>query len=352
MAKMENKRLGRTGLYVSEICLGAMTFGSKEMNTWGMPTSGEEESVKIMNAFVEKGGNFIDTANVYGDSEEVIGRWMTTKRRDELVIATKVRGMMGPGPNDQGLSRKHIMSAVDSSLKKLQTPFIDLYQVHTWDTDTPLKETFGALNDLVRVGKIRYIGISNFAGHQLQKIVDLSREMGWEDIVCLQPQYNLLCRSTEWDLLPICQYEGIGVIPWSPLAGGWLSGKYKRGEKQPAQGSRVEWAEKIKWKHTDWSTKNDEHTWSVLDAVNKVAKEANKSVAQVSLRWLIQKPGVTCPIIGAKTVSQLEDNLGCLGWSLTAEQMAELDAASAVPIPYPWGEDYQYSRRRNFNIKK
>jgi len=177
--KMKYNRLGNTGLYVSELCLGGMTFGTTEKNAWGLPTATEQDSIALMNYFVECGGNFIDTADVYGDSEEVIGRWMKTKTRKDLIIATKVRGRVGPGVNDVGLSRQHIMYSVENSLKRLQTDYIDLYQVHSWDIDTPLKETFSALNDLVRAGKIRYVGISNYTGWQLQKAIDLCNQMSW-----------------------------------------------------------------------------------------------------------------------------------------------------------------------------
>jgi len=341
MSVMQSKRLGNTGLMVSEICLGAMTFCAG----WGMPSCDEEESVKIMNTFADKGGNFIDTADIYGNSEEVVGRWLQTRRREDFVIATKVRGMMGKSVNDVGLSRKHIMAGIDSSLRRLQTDYIDLYQIHSWDVDTPLQETFRALDDLVRGGKVRYIGISNYTGRQLQKAVDLVNHMGWAPVTCLQPQYNLLCRTTEWDLIPLCLEEGLGVIPWSPLAGGWLTGKFKKETEVPTEGSRVAWAEKVGWKHTGWKSKQeDERTWDILETLAKVSAETGKSQAQVALRWLIQKPGVTAPIIGARSVGQLVDNLGCVGWTLSTTQMEMLDKASEIPRPYPWGDKWNYSR--------
>jgi len=343
---MEYKRLGNTGLYVSELCLGAMTFGTNDQNNWGMPTALESESVKILDYFVEKGGNFIDTANVYGDSEEVLGRWMKTKNRKDLIIATKVRGIMGTGVNDVGLSRKHIMWSVENSLKRLQTDYIDLLQVHMWDADTPLAETYSTLNDLVRSGKVRYIGVSNYLGYQLQKTIDLTKEMGWEPVVCLQPQYHLLCRSTEWDLVKVCTEGGLGIIPWSPLAGGWLSGKYKKEDAQPIEGSRVAWAESKGWKPTGWnSNKSKDVTWKVLDTIESISKETGKSFSQISLRWLLQKPGVTAPIIGAKNMTQMQDNMGAVGWSLTEEQMKKLDEASFVEPPYPFNSMWLNSRK-------
>lgn len=343
---MEFKKLGKTGCFVSELCLGAMTFGVGDKNSWGMPTANEKDSVDMMNAFVAKGGNFIDTADAYSESEEVIGRWLQTKKREDLVIATKVRGRVGPNINDAGLSRKHILDSVEKSLKKLQTDHIDLLQVHYWDVSTPLAETFRVLDDLVRVGKVRYLGVSNYCGYQLQKSVDLVNAKGWEPVVCLQPQYNLLNRSPEWDLVPVCLEEGVGIIPWSPLAGGWLAGKYTRDTKAPESGSRVEWAEKIGWKPTGFSSKTNDFTWEVLDALKEVATQTGKTVAQVSLRWLMQKPGVTAPIIGAKNVAQLNDNLGVLGWKLTPEQMKKLDDASNIPPPYPWNQPWNLHRER------
>jgi len=341
---MQYKKLGNTGLLVSELCLGTMTVGSQEKNGWGMPTAKEEESFAMLNYFAEKGGNFIDTADIYGDSEEVLGRWLSTKRREDFVIATKVRGRAGPGANDIGLSRKHILSGVENSLKRMKTDYIDLYQVHSWDILTPLSETWSTLNDLVHSGKVRYLGISNYTAWQLQKTVDLCKQMNWEAPVCLQPLYNLIDRSTEWDLATVCQNEGVGIIPWSPLAGGWLSGKITRDMKAPSQGSRVAWAEQMKWKPTDFSTQGNERTWKILDEIQKISQQTGKSFAQISLRWLCQKPGVTSPIIGAKTMDQLKDNMGSIGWQLTAEQMKLLDAASHLDLPYPWNHYSNFAR--------
>jgi aryl-alcohol dehydrogenase-like predicted oxidoreductase len=335
---MEFRFLGKTGLKVSELCLGAMTFGRE---------TSEEDSRSIMDRFVEAGGNFIDTADVYGTgtSEEIVGRWLKDRTRDDVVIATKVRFPMGSGPNDVGLSRKHILAGVKASLRRLGTDHIDLYQVHCWDAFTPLEETLSTLNDLVRSGTVRYIGASNFTGWQLQAALDLSHERGWEPFVCLQPQYNLLCRSTEWEVLAVCQRGGLGVIPWSPLRGGWLSGKYRRGMEAPPEGSRVEEAEAKGWGER-WSVYNNEHTWSLLDALFAVAEAAGKTPAQVALNWLLRKPGVTAPIIGTRTMEQLEANLGATGWALDAQQMAQLDEASAVQPPYPYDFVENAQKRR------
>ena len=327
---MKYRYLGKTGLKVSELCLGAMTFGRENEAT-------EEESFQMMGRFVAAGGNFIDTANVYsnGISEEIVGRWLKRQRRGDFVIATKVRFPMGEGPNDLGLSRKHILSSAEASLRRLQTDYIDLYQVHCWDSKTPLEETLSTLNDLVRKGLVRYLGASNFAGWQLQRAIDVSRENRWEPFVCLQPQYNLLCRSTEWELLPLSQQEGLGVIPWSPLRGGWLSGKFKRGMTAPAEGSRIERAEQKNWSEK-WSAYNNEQTWRTLDGLHEVAGALKRSPAQVAINWLLQKPAVTAPIIGARRMEQLENNLGSVEWSLTSDQVAKLDAASEILPPYPY----------------
>lgn len=325
---INHRFLGNTGLRVSELCLGAMTFG-RELD--------ESASHALLDHFVEAGGNFIDTANVYtrGASEEILGSWLERQDRDSLVIATKVRFPMGDGPNDLGLSRKHILSSVEASLKRLRTDYIDLYQVHAWDDRTPLEETLSTLNELVRAGTVRYLGASNFSGWQLQKAIDLSRARGWVPFVSLQPQYNLLCRSTEWELIPLAQTEGLGVIPWSPLRGGWLSGKFKRGMQAPPEDSRIAKAEGQGWSET-WNRYNNEHTWTILDALFKVAEETNRHPAQVALRWVLERTGITAPIIGARTLEQLETNLGATGWNLSEAQMQQLDKASEVEAPYPY----------------
>ncbi|PFN96370.1 aldo/keto reductase [Bacillus sp. AFS076308] len=335
---MEFRYLGKTGLRVSELCLGTMTFGRE---------TSEQDSFKILDRFVAEGGNFIDTADVYtrGVSEEIVGKWLQGQKRDDVVIATKVRFPMGEGPNDIGLSRKHIMNGVKESLHRLGTDYIDLYQVHGWDPRTPLEETLSTLNDLVREGLVRYIGASNFKGWQLQKAIDISRRNGWEAFVCLQPQYNLLCRATEWELLDVCINEGLGVIPWSPLRGGWLSGKYTKDMVTPPENTRVALAEKEGWGES-WSNYNNEFTWQVLETLYAVAKEAEKTPAQAAINWLLNQPGVTAPIIGARTMEQLEANLGAAGWSLTKEQIDRLNRASDLYVTYPYNQDAINQRNR------
>jgi aryl-alcohol dehydrogenase-like predicted oxidoreductase len=329
---MEYRTLGKTGLTVSELCLGAMTLG-RELS--------EAESMPLLDRFAEAGGSFIDTADVYsrGMSETIVGKWLKGKERDGFAIATKVRfGTDDPAnrrPNRFGLSRKHILSAVEASLKRLQTDHIDLYQVHNWDPATPLEETLAALDDVVRSGKVRYIGASNYTGWQLQKALDLSSANGWARFVSLQPLYNLLDRELEWELLPLCRSEGLGVIPWSPLRGGWLSGKFHRGMDKAPAGTRIELADQRGWSES-WARYGNEHTWSVVDVLTAIAKEAGKSPAQVALRWVAQRPGVTAPIIGARSVEQLQSNLGAVGWRLSDEQVKRLDEVSDKPLPYPY----------------
>lgn len=304
-----------------------MTFGGE---------TDERVAHQMLDAYAEAGGTFIDTANGYtgGASEEILGRWIKRRRRDDFVVATKVFHRVGPGGNDRGNGRKHLLAAVEASLRRLDTDYIDLYQTHVFDEHTPLAETLSTLDKLVTSGKVRFIGASSHSGWQLQKSIDLSRQHGWEPYVCVQPLYNLLDRDVEWELVPLCQQEGLGLIAWSPLRMGMLTGKYRRGMTQPLPQTRIErlddngdWA---------WSRYANEHTWTVLDTVTEIAKETGKSVAQVSLRWVMQRPGVTAPIVGARTFAHFEDNLGAVGWSLTDVQMERLNAVSEPRIPHPY----------------
>lgn len=322
---MDYRLLGRTGLRVSEFCLGAMSFGE---------LADEETSHEILDRFVEAGGTFVDTSNNYsrGASEEILGRWLARRKREDLVIATKVRGQMSDSPTDQGLSRQHIMKSVEESLRRLQTDYIDLYQIHYWDPDTPLDETLSTLDMLVRSGKVRYVGASNVKGYQLQKALGLADKHGWEPFVSLQPCYNLLVREIEWELIPLCRTEGVGVLPFSPLAKGWLSGRYGRGMSEPPADSRIA----SSGGRMKWDEYGTEQTWTVLDALHAVASETGHTAAQVALNWLRDAPGVTAPIVGARSPEQLDDSLGAAGWSLEPEQRARLDKASARPAPYPY----------------
>jgi aryl-alcohol dehydrogenase-like predicted oxidoreductase len=333
---MNYRFMGRTGLKVAEICLGTQTFG------WG---ADDVAAHALADKYVDAGGNFFDTSNIYnkGESERILGAWLKSRgSRGRQVIATKVFFPTGEGPNDTGLSRKHIFDQIDASLRRLQTDYVDLYQMHCFDASTPLEETLRALDDLVRAGKVRYIGASNYTPSQLTRAIMLSECRIWVRFDCLQAEYSLLVRSTEWELLPLCRSEGIGLIAWSPLAGGWLSGKYRRGEAPPPE-SRVGRADR--WDDLP-EQRETERTWRIVDALREIARARGVPPAQVALNWLLQKPGVTAPIIGARTVAQLKENLGSSGWALTAEELAQLDAASAIPLPSPYNFVDRYTRRR------
>ena len=322
--RVEYRRLGETGLMVSELCLGGMTFGRE---------ADEGASQKLIARFLEAGGNFVDTADVYSDgvSEEITGKAIRPVR-DDVVLATKVRFPMGDGPNDVGLSRKHITGACEGSLRRLGSDYIDLYQVHCWDAATPLEETLSALSDLVRAGKVRYIGVSNFTAWQIMKSVALSDALGFERFVSLQPQYSLIERNVEYEILPACLEEGLGVIPWSPLGGGFLSGKYRRGSRPP-EDSRIAGAEEHMEEY--WDRRATERNWAVLDVVGEISEATGRSYAQIALNWLLRQPAVTAPIIGARTMEQLEDNLGTSGWELDEGQATRLSEVSALEDTYP-----------------
>jgi len=328
---MQYRTLGGTGTVVSAQCLGAMTFGNE---------SREEVAHAQLDRFVEAGGNLVDTANVYsrGVSEEIIGRWQKARPglRDQLVIATKGRFPMGDGPNDAGLTRTNLSRALDASLRRLQVDAIDLYQAHAWDPLTPIEETLGFFDDAVRAGKIRYAGVSNFLGWQLQKAALLTQFRGLAPIVTLQPQYNLLVRDIEFELVDVCRNERIGILPWSPLAGGWLSGKYAR-DHALAGATRL--GEDPERGMEAYAPRNaQERTWQVIDAVRQVAEGRGISMAQVALAWLADRPAVTSVILGARTVEQLDDNLGAADLHLSDEETAQLTAVSAAIVAdYPYG---------------
>lgn len=338
---MEHRLLGRSGCSVSTLALGTMTLGSE---------TDEDGSRAQLDAFVAAGGNLIDTADVYsgGASEEIVGRWLATSSpevRDAVVIATKGRFRMGPDANDLGLSRRHLQRAVDGSLRRLGVDCIDLYQVHAWDPMTPLDETLRALDDMVRVGKIRYVGLSNFTGWQIQKAVGLARMHGLAAPITLQPQYNLLVREIEWEIVPACLDAGLGLLPWSPLGGGWLTGKYQR-DTAPVGATRLgEDPDRGVEAYSRRSTQD--RTWDVIDVVRRVADERGASMAQVALAWLVDRPGVTSVILGARTVDQLQDNLAAATLHLHPAETAALDVASdPSPVDYPYGGPGEEQRSR------
>jgi aryl-alcohol dehydrogenase-like predicted oxidoreductase len=318
---------------VSELCLGAMTFGRE---------TDASTSTQMIDRFLEAGGNFIDTADVYngGQAEEIVGAAIKDRRQD-VILATKVRFRTGPGANEIGLSRRHIVEGCEASLRRLQTDYIDLYQVHCWDPYTALEETLGALDTLVQAGKVRSIGVSNFTGWQLMKALSISDARGLARFACLQPRYNLVDRYIELELLPLCREESLAIIPWSPLAGGFLTGKYRR-DSMPAEG-RITSAE-THWPEHMQNQAATERSWRTLDTVLDIAQARGKTASQVALAWVAAQPGVTAPIIGARTLAQLEDNLGCVGFVLTADELDRLNAASALEYIYPYSfiRDFGY----------
>jgi len=328
---MQYRRLGNSGCIVSEFALGAMTFGDE---------ADEKTSGRIIAAYRDAGGNFIDTANVYsqGISEEITGRWLAANQDEaqQIVLTTKARFPMGNGPNDLGLSRRHLTRALDASLARLQVDHIDLYQMHAWDALTPLEETLRFLDDAIRAGKIGYYGFSNYLGWQVTKAAHIAHAANMAPPVTLQPQYNLLVRGIEHEIVPACLDAGIGLLPWSPLGGGWLTGKYKR-DKVPTGVSRL--GDNPNRGMEAYGPRNDDaRTWEVIAEVERIAAAHGASMPQVSLAWLKQKPAVTSVILGARTTAQLADNLGAAGLVLTGEDVAALDAVSTPPTTvYPYG---------------
>lgn len=333
---MEYRRLGKSGLEVSSLCLGAMTFGEADDKSFMHGVSASEAtSFQIMDAAREAGVNFIDTADVYGQdglSERVVGRWMAERKsRDETVLATKFRFRMAPGANGTGASRLRILRTVEASLKRLGTDRIDLYQIHMQDIDTPEEETMRALDDLVRAGKVLYLGCSNYAAYRLVESLWTSDRLHLDRFVSLQAQYSLVARELEREHVPLTQRFGLGILPWSPLAAGFLSGKYKRNEKAPS-GSRFA---SDRWSQ-NYARYDSDRNWKTLAAVEAVAKETGATLSQVSLAWLLGKPTVTSVIFGARTLEQLKDNLGAASTKLTPAQIKTLDDASAPELGYPY----------------
>jgi aryl-alcohol dehydrogenase-like predicted oxidoreductase len=304
-----------------------MTFGRE---------APESDSVEMLDRYLDAGGNFLDTANVYGAgaSEEILGRVFAARPglRDSLVLATKFRMPTSESRNDMGGSRRHIRSAVEQSLQRLQTDWIDLYQMHAWDPHTPLEETLSTLDDLVHEGKVRYIGASNYAGWQLATALGTAALHNWTPFVSLQPQYSLVSRDIERELLPLCGYAGLAVLPWSPLGGGMLTGKYRKGEDPPADSRAGDTSPSAYLTRKRLHDRNHE----IADTVGKVAAELGKTPAQIALNWVVTRPGVTSTILGARTLTQLDDNLGALGWELDEEHERVLEDASALEMGYPY----------------
>ena len=328
---MHHRTLGQSGTVVTSLCLGTMTFGAE---------SDEATAFAMMDAYAEAGGNFLDTADVYsqGLSEEITGRWLAARPAlaAQMVIATKARFPMGAGPNDLGLSRRHLAQALDATLRRLAIDRIDLYQMHAWDALTPVEETMRFLDDATSAGKIAYWGVSNWLGWQIAKSVQIARYQGWTAPVTLQPQYNLLARDIEHEIVPACLDAGMGLLPWSPLGGGWLSGKYHR-DKRPTGATRL--GENPDRGMESWTTRSrQDRTWAVIDTLAAIAGARGVTMAEVALAWLRDRPGVTSVILGARTQDQLAANLRSAALTLTADETQSLTDISAPQMPdYPYG---------------
>ncbi|BCJ49408.1 aldo/keto reductase [Actinoplanes sp. NBRC 14428] len=326
---MEYRQLGRSGLRVSVLTMGTMTFGGTGKFAV-VGDTGVAEARRQVDRCLDAGVNLIDTADVYsgGLSEEIVGE-VLEGRRDDVLIATKVRMAMGPGPNDAGLSRHHIVAGCEASLRRLRTDHIDLYQVHEWDGQTPLEETLEALDQLVRQGKVRYVGASNYAGWQLMKALGIADRTGTPRFVSQQIYYSLQARDAEYELIPAAVDQGLGVLVWSPLAGGLLSGRYRRDQRPPA-GSR---------QLTDWNeppVHDRERLYDTVEVLVSIGRDRGVSAARVALAYLLGRPAVTTLVVGARTEEQLADNLAAADLELTAEERARLDEASAQPLLYPY----------------
>ena len=338
---MNYRLLGNTGVYLSELCLGAMTFGTQ----WeAIGTLGQKEANALVHRSIDAGVNFFDTADVYstGDSEEILGRALTGRRQD-VVIATKVRGRMGSGANDVGLSRLHIIQAAEASLKRLGTDYIDLYQIHRNDPVTDIEETLAALTDLVRAGKVRYIGCSNLPAWQLMKAIGIARQRGLESFKATQSYYALVGRELEHETIPLIRDQNLGLLVWSPLAGGFLTGKFTRAGGRTAKARRATF---------DFPPVDKERGFDVIDALQPIAEAHGVSIAQVALAWLLGKDVVTSVIIGARRMDQLEENLASVDLQLTGDEMAALNEVSRLPVAYPYwmgalGDDRAPGQSRN-----
>lgn len=334
---MEYRRLGRCGLKVSEFCLGTMTFGH---------TTDEAEATRMVHAALDAGVNFFDTANTYtgGKSETILGKALHG-RRQEAVIATKVFNPVGGGPNDSGMSRLHITNAIDDSLKRLDTDYMDLYYAHHVDIQVPLEEMLRAFDDLIHQGKVRYIACSNYEAWRLSEALWISDSNNLHRFECYQPQYNLVVRDIDHSLIPLCREKGVGVAAFSPMAGGFLTGKYKVGERV-LEGTRSE-DKSDPFFATSFAPNADE----TLSVLLKVAGELDRSPSQVAIRWVAQRPGITSAIVGARNMEQLDTNFGSTGWRLEDEQMERLNKVSELPPRYPESTEWKMVSRRNDAVK-
>jgi len=338
---MEYRLLGRSGLKVPVLSLGTGTFGGSPMfKAWG--ETQVPEATRMVDLCLEAGLNLFDSADVYsaGLAEEILGKAIAG-RRDQVLISTKATFRIGRGANNVGSSRHHLLRSVEGSLRRLGTDYIDLFQLHGFDAQTPVEETLETLDGLVRAGKIRYIGCSNFSGWHLMKSLAVSEKYGWARHVAHQAYYSLVGRDYEWELLPLGLDQGVGCVAWSPLGWGRLTGKIRRNQPRPEVSrlpATAEYGPPVA----------DEYLYRVIDALDAVALETGKSVPQIALNWLLQRPTVSTVVIGARNEEQLKQNLGAVGWNLTPAQVAQLDAASAIPTPYPYWHQKGFAERNPF----
>lgn len=339
---MEYRQLGRSGLKVPELCFGAGTFGANNefFKAWSETT--QQEADRIVGICMDAGLNFFDTADVYssGSSEDVLGKSLKAYKREDVLISTKTTFRFGEGANNVGSSRYHMIQQLEGSLKRLGTDYVDVYHMHAFDAATPVEETLNTLDQFVRDGKVRYIACSNFSGWHLMKSLSVSERYGWARYVGHQVYYSLVGRDYEWELMPLALDQGVGALVWSPLGWGRLTGKIRRGHPLPKD-SRLQ----TKVVLDNGPRPDDEYVYKVVDALDEVAKETGKTVPQIALNWLLQRPTVSTLIIGARNEEQLKQNLAAVGWKLAPEHIAKLDAASEVQRAYPYWHQVQFTER-------
>jgi aryl-alcohol dehydrogenase-like predicted oxidoreductase len=335
---MEYRQLGASGLQVPVLSFGTATFGggNEFFKAWGSTQT--EEAKRLIEICLDAGVNFFDTADIYSDgmAEEVLGRAIAGIQRDKLLLSTKTTFTFGEGVNNQGSSRFHILKQIEGSLKRLGTDYIDIYHMHGFDGNTPVEETLRTLDDLIQSGKVRYIAASNFSGWHLMKSLGVSEKYGWNRYIAHQVYYSLANREYEWELMPLGLDQKVGAIIWSPLSAGRLGGKYGRNKPIPTESRVAQGGSPV-----PEMVVNEEIFYNTIDALGEVAEETGKSVAQVALNWLLQRPTVSSIIIGARNETQLKENLGAVGWNLTVAQVKKLDEASTVPPIYPYWHQWQ-----------
>ena len=337
---MEYRQLGKSGLKVPELCFGAGTFGAANefFKAWSETT--QEEADRIVGICMDAGLNFFDTADVYSDgsSETALGKALLHHKREDVLISTKATFRLGKGPNDMGSSRYHLIQSLERSLKRLGTDYVDVYHLHAFDATTPVEETLNTLDKFVREGKVRYIACSNFSGWHLMKSLSVSERYGWARYVGHQAYYSLVGRDYEWELMPLALDQGVGALVWSPLGWGRLTGKIRRGQPLPKES-------RLHKTSAEGPQVPEEYLYKVVDAIDEVAKETGKTVPQIALNWVLRRPSVSTVIIGARNEEQLKQNLGAVGWELSKEQIAKLDAASEVQKAYPYWHQVQFGER-------